>query len=250
MRHHTLHVSGPVDNGYPGWAGIAARGRNQPRTTVSKSPEFRFSPNQPAMVRFTSGSTGKPKRTLRTHRQLLYGVWQYVTTMAAASADSHALAESLSASTGSRHLLPATVRRFNPHPRYAAGRRASPNPMGRDTRHHRALSAYGCPACFVADADSGHASLPDVRIVHVGSHVTGTDAEQFVQRFADGAVLVCRYAMSEIGSLTHFLVDCDTRLQDDTVRRLCAARSRDSDRGRRRSATWGSTSPVKLLCGN
>lgn len=37
-----------------------------------------IAPDRPARLQFTSGSTGTPKPILKTHRQKLYSVWQYV----------------------------------------------------------------------------------------------------------------------------------------------------------------------------
>ena len=184
----------------------------------SANPGVPIAPDQPAMVRFTSGSTGEPKCIVRTHRQLLYGVWQYVNDYAYSPADRHALTESLGASTGSRITFCPLVSGGSIH--IFDAHLSDVQALCHWAEMHAITVLYLPTVTLRALLQTldGDASLPDARMVHVGGQtVYRRDAEQFVQRFSDGAVLVCRYAMSEIGSLTHFLVDCVTRLDADTV---------------------------------
>jgi acyl-coenzyme A synthetase/AMP-(fatty) acid ligase/acyl carrier protein len=176
-----------------------------------------IAPDRPARLQFTSGSTGTPKPILKTHRQKLYSVWQYVNSYHCGPDDRHALTYRPSSNAASRVI-------FNPllsgGALYLYDGAGFTGALAEWIDEHAITTLY-LPTVALRElltTLAGDRCLPSVRIVHVGGQtIHRRDAELFQQRMADGAILACRYAMGEVGSLTHFLIDRSTQFDTLTI---------------------------------
>ncbi|MEX1020411.1 MAG: non-ribosomal peptide synthetase, partial [Litorilinea sp.] len=185
---------------------------------AAQNLELPLSARDTARVVFTSGSTGKPKYTYQTHRGLHYSVWEMVRTHCFIPHDRHTYYQRMSSgapilslfhfflSGGSIHLYDSA--QTDPHhlAQWLVERQIT----------HAFLPVMALQALL--NSLEGRDCLPNLRMAHVtGQAVHRSLVELFQARLHAACILGCRYGMSDAGSIAHFQVDRDVRVDTPTV---------------------------------
>ena len=185
---------------------------------LAHNPDRPISPHDPLALNFTSGSTGTPKVTQKSHAAQLYGAWQCSIDYRLSPADRHTSIYQLNAGLSSRTLFAAL---FTGGAIYLyPGMKAD---MGgwATWLEAEAITQLSGPTAAIRELMYTRAdgpNFPAMRIVQVaGQTVYRHDAELFQRRFAPGAILISLYGMTETATITHYLVDHDTRFEADTL---------------------------------
>ena len=174
-------------------------------------------PNLPARLGFTSGSTGEPKLTVRTQGQIIAAALSSAANYGCSRHDRHTLMLPLS----KLHL----TNLFSP---LLTGASAHLYPDGEmeiaalmDWVEAQQITLLIIPVVLFRELVhfmDGIRTLPSVRIIAIsGQMIHRRDAELFQQKFARGAILACRYGMTEIGPVAQYMVDHDVELDTEMM---------------------------------
>ena len=175
-------------------------------------------PATPANIIFTSGSTGEPKGVAWSHRGILNKVKNYTADLVLRRSDRHLclgpcafsgiLKDIFGTLLNGATLLPLDVAQFGL------------DNLAAYCRQERITIFPTVPTLFrawgqtLADGEP----LPDVRIVRLGGEAaTACDLELYRQHFAAGCVLVVGYASTEAGTVAHWTLAKEDRIDEGTL---------------------------------
>ncbi|MGY0231872.1 non-ribosomal peptide synthetase [Longispora urticae] len=161
-------------------------------------------PDAPAYLLFTSGSTGRPKAVAQTHRNLLHGARNQVTSMGITAADRVSLLASFSFDAAIPDLFPALLAGATVVPvdlrRHGLARLAPLLAEREVTVYHSTPTVYRFLLDSLAPADR----LPRIRAVLLGGEeMTRSDVERGRPRFGPDCVFVNGYGATEFTFATH-----------------------------------------------
>lgn len=182
------------------------------------NPGIARHPDTPAWILYTSGSTGKPKGVVADHRVAIEWAMALAHVAGTVPEDRFASVASFSVAAGmhevvSALLLGASLHVFDLKKKGAAEFAAWLRSTG-ITQLHGVPTMYRQLLAAMPDAQE----LPALRVIRLGGEaVHRADVEAFQRRFHPDALMFNSLAGTEIGLVTVFRIDKDTRLDDNNV---------------------------------
>ena len=183
-----------------------------------QNPNIPIAPGDALAINFTSGSTGTPKFTKKSHAAQLYSAWQCSIDYGLSPADRYASIYQLNAGLSSRGIFAGllTGGTYYLYPGMNFDMSGWANWLEAEEITQLTGPTAAIRELLYTRPDGPN--FPAMRIVQVaGQTVFRQDAELFQRRFAPGAILVSLYGMTELATITHYLVDHDTRFEGDTL---------------------------------
>lgn len=164
-----------------------------------------------AGIFYTSGSTGKPKGIIRQHRQLLHSTWHNTNAYQITENDRHSLLFFCGYTAAVPDLYDtllngATLYPFDPQTQ-TLDELATWLAREKITLFHPPAALFR----RLLDVLAGETRFPDLRMVILaGQKIYKSDVERFRTIFYPNCLLLYRLAMTEAGSVTHFLMNHNT----------------------------------------
>lgn len=170
-----------------------------------------LTPDHLAGIFYTSGSTGKPKGIIRQHRQLLHSTWHNTNAYGIAAEDRHSLLFFCGYTAAVPDLYDtllngATLYPFDPQ-QHTLDELATWLEAEKITFFHPPAALFR----RLLDSLVGENRFPALRlIILAGQKIYKSDVERFRTIFSPSSLLLYRLAMTEAGSVAHFLMNHTT----------------------------------------
>jgi amino acid adenylation domain-containing protein len=172
-----------------------------------------------AYILFTSGSAGTPKGVVQSHRNLLHQIKRETNGLHICADDGLILLRSCSAIGGVRIVLSALLNGAAVYPfdLSQTGFMELAELLARG-----AITIYdSTPTCFrqFVTVLANQQGFPDLRLVRLSSEpVQRQDVELYKKHFSPACIFVNSLGLTETtGSIRHYFVDHDTRLESEIV---------------------------------
>jgi non-ribosomal peptide synthetase component F len=183
-----------------------------------ENPRVSIPRNAPAIMNMTSGSTGVPKYVIHSHQNRLYFWWDLIHCYLFSHLDRHILFHDLSTSSAPISLFSCLLSGGTLY--LVDSGQTSPSVLER-TLNEYGITHVNIPTVVVRELLrnlEGEEALPSLRVLtFTGQSVFRHDLEKFQKHVNRGCILVCRYSMTELGGVSHFLADASTQLETHTV---------------------------------
>lgn len=171
-----------------------------------------------AYVIYTSGTTGEPKGVMQTHRNVLHKVQEYTNGVRICVHDRLVLLYSPSTSGAVRDIYGALLNGAALCPFDV--RSDGLGPLARWLVEQR-ITVYNSVATLFrhfAETLADDRTLPDVRLVHVGSEtIYKSDVDLYRRHFCADCIFVANLGSTEASPIRQFFVDCGTPIASATV---------------------------------
>lgn len=180
-------------------------------TLSAENLSLPLTPDHVAGIFYTSGSTGKPKGIIRQHRQLLHSTWHNTNAYGISAEDRHSLLFFCGYTAAVPDLYDtllngATLYPFDPQT-HTLDELATWLEAEKITLFHPPAALFR----RLLDALAGENRFPALRLVILaGQKIYKSDVELFRTIFHPSCLLLYRLAMTEAGSVTHFLMNHNT----------------------------------------
>jgi amino acid adenylation domain-containing protein len=184
-----------------------------------ESPSLRVVPDALAYILYTSGSTGKPKGVVQNHRNVLHVIMWYTNRAGISEKDRIALLRSFSVNGGTLHtfaalLNGAAILPFNL-------KEEGVGPLGKWFMDEGITICGGLGATafnHFAASLTRDLKFPKLRwILFGGEPIHKKHVEVCRQRFSSDCVIVNALGATEASNFCEFVIDKDTRIDDDMI---------------------------------
>jgi amino acid adenylation domain-containing protein len=188
-------------------------------TGLSKeNPNIKATPSSPAAIYYTSGSTGQPIGILRCHRDILYRGWTHMDLYKVGTEDRLSLVFLFSFAASISDLF-GTI--LNGGTLCLHNIRNSDQHQMVDWLVSEEVTIFHPPVAVLRkllDNLKGDIKFPKLRMVQLGgATLFKRDIERSREVFPPTCILNNRYASTEVGLTTSFMIDRNTVLSGDIV---------------------------------
>ena len=184
----------------------------------TENPGLSLPPKTLASILYTSGSTGRPKGVVGNHCGVLHRVMIYTDAFNICANDRLTLLHHCSVGAAETHLFCSLLNGAALYPfdlKKAALDALADLLIGeRITIFHSGVNVYR-ELLHVLNREK---RFPDLRMIKLGSdQITKKDVQLYREHFDPNCILVNALSMSEAGTVSWFVINKETRINDDRV---------------------------------